>query len=60
MSRNHYGSDKDAREMAKRLRKEGKRRKQKDARDVGPVKYGVTYGDTGSTTEKEMTNGSGS
>jgi hypothetical protein len=57
MSRRCYGPDKAAVEQAKRERKEAKRRKQKDARDVGPVKYGVTYGDTGSTTEKELTNG---
>ena len=51
-----YGSDKDARERAKRLRKEARRRPVKDARgsngyyqtrkaSLGPVRYG----DTGTT-----------
>lgn len=55
-----FGSDKEAREQAKCERKAARRRPVKDGR-LGPVQYGVTYGDTGAiTTEKEMTNGSGS
>lgn len=42
MTRRYYGPDKAAVEQAKRERKEAKRRKQKDARTLGPVRFGDT------------------